>query len=472
MDAATLERLAAALPDEGLTLGECIDRAEREGVRASDVMIAEAMRRTGLDGEGVLEATLAAFAHNLHAVEIGKTGHSFIMGDVGRDLADGASLFGDELVDRTLARTLAAQVGNHEIGLRPCAGTGDACPYAGLIQALAELGADRETLGRTAVIVTKIGSLFRAGKSTTGCNMEGFAAGGSALAAAFTELEGGTPSMIGHAVALALSPTIGVPCTPRVMVPGLCAAHIGGAVIMGRLASRLALRTSLPVTVPVDVMLALAAAVHPLAASHLVPTVIEYMEPFFRTHPGVERHIDPAIKEAEAHRADAVRERAREEARALARKARPVTDPFGQPVVGGSSQAVGSPTNAARIAHALLPPGATPRRIDVELYPELFARRGINVPGILMAAAYGAGTGDGGLYREVMDRIAADGIEVSIRMILDRPQWQRITVAADTGRSEVASLNRGGARLHLVDAFPGTDAAREAAARLGIELVD
>ena len=89
-----------------------------------------------------------------------------------------------------------------------------------------------------------------------------------------------------------------------------------------------------------------------------------------------------------------------------------------------------------------------------------------------MAAAYGAGTGDGGLYREVMDRIAADGIEVSIRMIPDRPQWQRITVAADTGRSEVASLNRGGARLHLVDAFPGTDAAREAAARLGIELVD
>ena len=55
MDAATLERLAAALPDEGLTLGECIDRAEREGVRASDVMIVEAMRRTGLDGEGVLE---------------------------------------------------------------------------------------------------------------------------------------------------------------------------------------------------------------------------------------------------------------------------------------------------------------------------------------------------------------------------------------------------------------------------------
>ena len=288
--------------------------------------------------------TLAAFAHNLHAVEIGKTGHSFIMGDVGRDLADGASLFGDELVDRTLARTLAAQVGNHEIGLRPCAGTGDACPYAGLIQALAELGADRETLGRTAVIVTKIGSLFRAGKSTTGCNMEGFAAGGSALAAAFTELEGGTPSMIGHAVALALSPTIGVPCTPRVMVPGLCAAHIGGAVIMGRLASRLALRTSsrdgargrhagagcggTPLRQP------------PRTHGHRIHGT------FFRTHPGGAPHRSGDHRRPKrTARTPSASGPGKRPAHWPGRPA-PLTGSSGSPW-GGSSQAVGSPTNAA-----------------------------------------------------------------------------------------------------------------------------
>lgn len=480
MDYAHLYALAEerGLPMGSLTIGDCIDLAEAAACPVSEVVLAEAVKQTNLDRETVLDRALAAFSHNLHAAEVGAdNGHSFIMGTVGKELAapDGPKLIDDDFVNSVLTHTLAAQVGNHEVGLQPCAGTGDSCPYTGFIKALMERGADRERLGRMAAVLIKVGSLFRVGKTSTGCNMEGFGAGGAALAAAFVELEGGTPSQMGQAMVLALSPTIGVPCTPRVMVPGLCATHIGGAVLVARLASSLVLRTSsLRVTVPVDVMMALASAVHPLSAKHLVSEVIKYMEPFFKTHAGVERYIEPTVKAEEAARIEHILKQAKEETRTLARKARPIIDPFGVAVVGGSSQAVGSPTNAGRIAHALSKGQGhgKPNRVIIELYPELFARRGINVPGILMAAAYGSGTDDGATYREVMDRIAADNIAVDIRMVPDRPQLQKVTICTAEGDTMVETLNRGGARLVLVDSSAGLEAARAAAGALGIELVD
>ncbi|MES9994730.1 L-serine ammonia-lyase, iron-sulfur-dependent, subunit alpha [Desulfovibrio aminophilus] len=480
MDSTRLYETAArkGLPMDGLTMDDCIELAEALSCPVSEVILGEAAYRTGLDRETVIARTLEAFAHNLRAAELGaESGQSFIMGRVGQELSPAGAprLIDDAFVNRILVHTLAAQVGNHEIGLQPCAGTGDSCPYTGFILALRERGTEREILGAMAAILAKVGSLFRVGKITTGCNMEGFGAGGAALAAAFTELEGGSPAQVGQAMVLAISPTIGVPCTPRVMVPGLCATHIGGAVLVARLASSLVLRArTLPVTVPVDVMLALAAAVHPISGKHIVPEVIRYMEPFFKKHPGVERYISPEIKTREEARIEAILRQARNETRALAGKARAITDPFGLAVVGGSSQAVGSPTNAGRIAHALSSKeGHGPvRRVIIELYPELFARRGINVPGILMAAAYGSSTDDGAAYRMVMERIAADKIAVDIRMVPDRPQLQKVTIVTDEGETMVETLNRGGARLVLVDSSAGLEAARAAAKELGIEVVD
>ena len=65
--------------------------------------------------------------------------------------------------------------------------------------------------------------------------------------AAFVELAGGSPEQMEKAIVLALSPTIANPCTPRVMVAGLCATHIGGGVMIGKLAAQLAMNTSIPV---------------------------------------------------------------------------------------------------------------------------------------------------------------------------------------------------------------------------------
>ena len=452
-----------------LTIGDCIGVAKAVGTSVGEVIIAEAMEVGKMTRQEVLSAVMASFSHNLYAIEIGTTtGSSFLMGNAGRELTQGAApqIVEDTFLNKVLGFTIGAQVGNHSVGLQPCAGTGDSCTYSGFVKAMLEEVADQELIARVAAVMLKIGTIFRVGKTSTGCNMEGFGAGSAASAAAFIELAGGTPEQMEKAIVLALSPTIAVPCTPRVMVAGICATHIGGGVMIGKLAAQLAMHTSIPITVPADVMIAMAAAVHPISAKHVVPTVIQYMEPFFKTNLAVEGYISPEIKAEEKERIDQTIGHA--EARELARKSNPIVKPFSEAVVGGSSQAVGSPTNAARIAHFLAK--GEVKKVKIELYPELFARRGINVPGILMAAIYGAGTDNSKLYREVMDKVKAAGIEVEI-LQASESQMQRITVEASEKNGMVQTLNRGGARLVLQKASDLAEAFR-IAKDLGIETVE
>jgi L-serine dehydratase len=472
----TLEKIYQIIANHGwtsgeLTIGDCVEIAEEAQVQVSDVVIAEAMAMSNMTQSEVYSAVLASFSHNLYAVEVGTTtGSSFLMGTTGRELTQKAApqLVADEFLNKVLAYTLGAQVGNHSVGLQPCAGTGDSCTYAGFVRAMLEDLDNKERVAQVAAVMLKIGTIFRVGKTSTGCNMEGFGAGAAASAAAFVELAGGKPADMAKAIVMALSPTIANPCTPRVMVAGLCATHIGGGVMIGKLAAQLAMHTSIPVTVPVDVMIAMAAAVHPVSAKHVVPVVIQYMEPFFKTNTAVETYIGQDVHNVEKARIDETVTQAIAEAREMARKANAIVKPFGEAVVGGSSQAVGSPTNAARIAHFLSKGKIS--KVKIELYPELFARRGINVPGILMAAVYGAGTDNSQLYREVMDKVANEGIEVELVQI-DEPQMQQITVIAAETAGMVTTLNRGGGRLVLKSASDEQEAYR-IAKKLGIEIVE
>lgn len=454
-----------------LTIGECIDLATALETSVSEVVIGEAMLAGSLSRADVLSAVAAAFDHNVAALEKGLTsGKSFLMGTVGQDLMRGkVILSSDGFLDKALKYTLGAQVGNHVCGLQPCAGTGDSCTYTGLFQALRETVEDQREVARLTALMLKIGTIFRVGKTSTGCNMEGFGAGAAATAAVAAEMMGADPAQVGQAITLALSPTIATPCTPRVMVAGLCATHIGGGVLIGHFAAQLVVNTSIPVTVPADVMIAMAAAVHPLSARHVVPTVIKYMEPFFKTNDGVEHFIDAAVKGAEDARIGDTFADAQAEARRLAATANPIVRPFGEAVVGGSSQAVGSPTNTARIAHHLARGEVTGVRI--ELYPELFARRGINVPGIMMAALYGVGTDDAEAYRSVMDDVIARNIRLEI-LEVDQPQLQRITIETASGGAMVEALNRGGGRLAVRQATPSIERAKEVARSLNIEIVE
>lgn len=236
----------------------------------------------------------------------------------------------------------------------------------------------------------------------------------------------------------------------------------------GKLASHLAMYTNIPVNVPVDVMIGMAAAVHPVSAKSIVPEVIRYMEPYFRTNEAVEEYVEDDIKREDAARKSTVHEKAYGQVRAMAREANPIVRPFGTAVVGGSSQAVGSPTNTGRLAHFLAKGKIT--KVIIDLYPELFARRGINIPGILMGAVYGSSTDDGLMYKEVMDRVKSDGVEVVINQV-DEYQLQRVTVEASEVNSVVDARNRGGGRLALERVEPDLSRCLELAESLHIEIV-
>ena len=460
------------LAEKVFTLGELIEMAEKEKFTLSDLVVAEAMLKENKTYQEILESVWAAFEHNFKGLEVGLTrGKSFLLGTVGSDLAGQADtpLIDDKLINSALMYTLATEVGNHEIGLRPCAGTGDSCPYTGLLRALQEEGLPQEKLSLTAALILKVGSIFRSGKQTTGCNMEGYGAGAAATAAALTELRGGSPTQIAKAVVLALSPTIAVPCTPRVMVEGLCATHISAAILIGNQAANLVLKTTLPVDVDVDVMIAMAAKIHVKAAPVITAINLEYMAPYFKKKAPVEPFVAENIRRTENERAGNIKQQAREEIRSMISSGRPLTRVLGDVVVGGSSIAVGSPTNMARICHEMV--SGEIKKIEVDLTMDLFSRRAINVPAILMGAIYGAKTDDAEMYRKVFELPEIKNIEVKINRI-DTPEVQRIRIEATGQSAFVDARNRGGGRVAIIDASPSREDALQAAEKLGIEITD
>lgn len=469
---AQIEQIAAKANGGILTLGELAALGDSLELPLSEVVIADAMNREQKSREQILDEVSAAFEHNLKALEKGLTdGCSFLLGTVASDLAKGGErvLVDDSFIDKAQIYTLAAEVGNHEIGLRPCAGTGDSCPYTGLIKAMMDSGYSDQQIRKTAALLLKVGSVFRAGKVTTGCNMEGYGAGAAATAAALTDLRGGSAGQAVKAMVLAISPTIAVPCTPRVITNGLCATHIAGAILIGNLSANLVLRTTLPVDIDIDVMIAMAARIHREAAPVITGVNVKYLRPYFSTKPQVEALVDANLKNGGSKGGSPIVSDAREEIRALMAQARPLGETLGDVVVGGSSIAVGSPTNMARIAHELITGKIT--GIEIELTRDLFERRAINVPAILMGAVFGAHTSDGEMYKSVMDRPEVKAIDVVVKKV-DEPEVQRIRIHTDEGDAWVDSRNRGGARVAIVGADPSRDAALDAARKLGIQVVE
>lgn len=454
-----------------MTFGDCLAAAQGAGASAGEAVIAEAMMANRMDDAAVIDGLFSVFRHNRRAMEMGcDNGLSPLMGGVGREMCRAAAppFTGDALLDRAVAYTLATQVGNHCMGLQPCAGTGDACTYTGMLKALEETVDDRAAVARALAVMLKLGTLFREGKSTTGCNMEGFGAGAAAAAAAFTEIANGSPGQTERAVVLAISPTIAVPCTPRVMVPGLCATHIGGGVLVGRLASHLAMTTDLPVTVPVDHMLAMAAAVHPVSAEHVVPEVARHMAPFFQTRTEVENLVADSQRAIEKEKKKALLAEADSRIRGMAARARSILAPFDKPVAGGSSQAVGSPANTARLAHFLSK--GTIRSVAIELAPELFARRAINIPSVLAAAILGSAPGDSGAREGIFAHIDRSGVKVTIQRS-QRAGMQQVAIQADRQNASVTADNLGGSRIRLREALPSRAEALRVASQLEIEVI-
>ena len=255
-------------------------------------------------------------------------------------------------------------------------------------------------------------------------------------------------------------------------LPCMLLAICGGAILGGMYAGRLCTTVEMTVNVPFDVMFAMASLVHKESAHHIVPTVVEYMEPFFQRTAEVESLVSEEVHKADKKRIEETLEKAKEIAKKMADGSAPIIKTLGDAVVGGSSQAVGSPTNCGRIAHELLNEGEKVTEITIELYPELFARRTINVPGVLMGAVYGCSTSDYKTYEVAVERVKADGVKVNI-VRGEEYQIQKVTLVTDKGNSVmVDTLNRGGGRLVLRNATPSLEKAQEAAKKLGIVVVE
>lgn len=469
-----LEKHGKELKDTLFTLGELTAFAEREKVPFSTAIVAEAMAKEGKTRQEVLDSVMAQFSHNLQALDLGITsGKSFLLGTVGSDLVNAEKKSGklviveDRLINNAVVFTLGTEVGNHEVGLRPCAGTGDSCPFTGLLRALMIEGIGDEKVSLSAAIMLKVGSYFRAGKQTTGCNMEGYGAGAAVTAAVLTELAGGTGAQIAQSIVLALSPTIAVPCTPRVMVSGLCAAHIGTAILLGNLASKLVMNSTMTVDVDVDVMLAMAARVHVEAAPAITKINVPYLQPYFKKNAIVDGFVSEEVKAAEAAAVQKVLDKARDEVRALAKASMPLSQCLGDVVVGGSSLAVGSPSNMSRICHGLIKGKIS--KIEIELTTDLFVRRAINMPSMLMAAIVGARTDDIKMYKSILTRPELKDIVVTVTEVKE-PEVQRIRITASEQSGYIDGRNRGGGRVHIVKAEPSEALARDVAKRENIHI--
>jgi L-serine dehydratase len=214
-------------------------------------------------------------------------------------------------------------------------------------------------------------------------------------------------------------------------------------------------------------MLAMAARIHVEAAPVISAINLEYMEPYFRKKPPIEPFVDEGIRKAEKEAAERIVKQAREEVRRLIAPKRPLTQALGDVVVGGSSMAVGSPTNMARICHEMIAGEIT--KIEIDLTTDLFSRRAINVPAILMGAIYGAKTDDVEMYHKVFDLPEIKKIEVKINRV-DPPEVQRIRIEATGKSAMVDARNRGGGRVAIIDAKPSVEEALLAAKKLGIEV--
>ncbi len=206
------------------SLHEAIADAEAQRTTLAEVALAIESRDQGRTVADIREALGRALAVMRHAVEQGLTGDlrsnsGLVGGDAAKLRTGPAGPLAGTVFRDVLMRALAVQEVNAAMGVivaAPTAGGAGVLPAvllgiaqqkglsdAKLIDALA-------TAGLIGAVVAQRASLSGA---EGGCQAETGAAAGMAAGAA-TEMLGGSPSMVGHAVALAQQGTLGLVCDP------------------------------------------------------------------------------------------------------------------------------------------------------------------------------------------------------------------------------------------------------------------
>ncbi len=249
-------------------LADAIKDAEREKKSLAQVALAAESRDQGRPVEDIRAALMRALVVMRSAIEKGLVGDLYsASGLVGGDAAKLRTSAKGPLADTPfrdiLTRALAVQEVNAAMGVivaAPTAGGAGVLPAILTGLAKAKSVSDEKvvdglaTAGLIGAVVAERASLSGA---EGGCQAETGAAAGMAAGAA-TEMLGGTPSQVGHAVALTMQGTLGLVCDPLgglVELPCVFRNATGAAIALAGIEMALAgITFAIPVDEVIDVM--------------------------------------------------------------------------------------------------------------------------------------------------------------------------------------------------------------------------
>jgi len=249
-------------------LADAIRDAESENKSLAEVALAAESRDQGRSVEYIRSALLRALVVMRGAIEKGVVGdlHSasgLVGGDAAKLRTNARGPLADTPFRDILTRALAVQEVNAAMGVivaAPTAGGAGVLPaiLTGLAKARSvpdeKVVDGLATAGLIGAVVAERASLSGA---EGGCQAETGAAAGMAAGAA-TEMLGGTPSQVGHAVALTMQGTLGLVCDPLgglVELPCVFRNATGSAIALAGIEMALAgITFAIPVDEVIDVM--------------------------------------------------------------------------------------------------------------------------------------------------------------------------------------------------------------------------
>jgi L-serine dehydratase len=250
------------------SLAEAIRDAEAQKKTLSQLALETEARDQGRPVEEIRDALKRALVIMRGAVEQGLVGDLYsqsglVGGDAAKLRVSSAGPLADTLFRDVLARALAVQEVNAAMGVivaAPTAGGAGVLP-AVLTGIAAARGLSDEALVSALATAGLIGAVVAERASLSGaeggCQAETGAAAGMAAGAA-TEMIGGSPRQVGHAVALAQQGTLGLVCDPLgglVELPCVFRNATGAAIAMAAIEMAMAgIEFAIPADEVIDVM--------------------------------------------------------------------------------------------------------------------------------------------------------------------------------------------------------------------------
>ena len=250
------------------SLGEAIRDAEAQGITLAQLALTREAKDQGRTVEDIRATLLRALNVMRGAIEQGqdpdiRSASGLVGGDAAKLMSGPAGPLHGTVFRDILMRALAVQEVNAAMGVIVAAPTAGG---AGVLPAvLTGLAKDRNlsdeqvvsglaTAGLIGAVVAERASLSGA---EGGCQAETGAAAGMAAGAA-TEMLGGNPSQVGHAVALTMQGTLGLVCDPLgglVELPCVFRNATGSAIALAGIEMALAgITFAIPVDEVIDVM--------------------------------------------------------------------------------------------------------------------------------------------------------------------------------------------------------------------------